>query len=131
MGDWKVDSDCKYTESDEWIRPEGEEGLVGITDYAQDQLSDIVYVELPEVGDTFAAGDEFGVIESVKAAAPLKVPAGGEVVAVNGDLEDTPEVVNEDPYGQGWMIRLKLSDPSELDNLMDAAAYTKYCDERE
>jgi glycine cleavage system H protein len=131
MSDWQVSAECKYTKTDEWIKRDGEQGTVGITDYAQDQLSDIVFVELPEVGDTFDANEAFGVVESVKAAADLKMPVGGEIVAVNSDLEDTPEVVNEDPYGAGWMIRIKLADPSELDGLLDPDAYAEYCDERE
>ena len=120
-----------YTKEDEWILVEGEEGTVGITDYAQDLLSDIVYVELPEEGSTFNMGDTFGVVESVKAAADLYMPVSGDVVAVNVDLPDTPEIVNTDPYKSGWMVKIKLSDPSQLANLMDAAAYRAYCDERE
>lgn len=119
-----------YTEDDEWIRVEDGEGVVGITDYAQDALSDIVYVELPEVGDSFEAGETFGVVESVKAASDLYMPVGGEVMGVNETLPDAPEVVNTDPYDEGWMVRIKIGDPSELDNLMDAAAYSDYCDER-
>ncbi|HEC22919.1 MAG TPA: glycine cleavage system protein GcvH [Chloroflexi bacterium] len=129
---WQVPEDRKYTKTDEWIKVvEGDEALVGITDYAQDQLSDIVYVELPEVGESFSAGDVFGVVESVKAAADLNMPASGEVVAVNTELEDTPEIVNEDPFEKGWMIRVRLSDPSELDALLDAAAYAKQCEEHD
>ena len=116
---WSVPEDARYLESDEWIRVEGGEAVIGITDYAQDKLSDVVYVELPDVGKTFAQGAVFGVVESVKAASDLKMPAGGEVVAVNDGLGDTPESVNEDPYGAGWMIRIKLSDPSELEGLLD------------
>ncbi|MGW8319441.1 MAG: glycine cleavage system protein GcvH [Candidatus Promineifilaceae bacterium] len=119
-----------YTEDDEWIRVEDGEGVVGITDYAQDALSDIVYVELPEVGDSFEAGETFGVVESVKAASDLYMPVGGEVTGVNEALPDAPEVVNTDPYDEGWMVRVKIGDLSELDNLMDAAAYSDYCDER-
>ncbi len=119
-----------YTEDDERIRVEDGEGVVGITDYAQDALSDIVYVELPEVGDSFEAGETFGVVESVKAASDLYMPVGGEVTGVNEALPDAPEVVNTDPYDEGWMVRVKIGDLSELDNLMDAAAYSDYCDER-
>ncbi len=126
-----IPADLLYTKDDEWIRVEGDAGTIGITDYAQDSLSDIVFLELPDVGDSFAAGDTFGVVESVKAAADLHMPAGGEVTAVNEDLLDTPETVNEDPYGAAWMIKITLSDPGDLDNLMDAAAYQAYCDERE
>jgi glycine cleavage system H protein len=127
---WNVPENARFAESDEWIRVEGDEAWIGITDYAQDKLSDVVYVELPEVGRTFARGDVFGVVESVKASSDLKMPAGGEVVAANEGLEDTPETVNEDPYGNGWMIRIKLSDPTDLDSLFDPAAYTQHCEER-
>jgi glycine cleavage system H protein len=127
---WSVPEDARYLESDEWIRVEGDEAVIGITDYAQDKLSDVVYVELPDVGKTFAQGAVFGVVESVKAASDLKMPAGGEVVAVNDGLGDTPESVNEDPYGAGWMIRIKLSDPSELEGLLDPAAYAQHSEER-
>lgn len=119
-----------YTRDDEWIRVEGDEGVVGITDYAQDALSDIVYVELPEEGDRFNTGETFGVVESVKAAADLYMPVTGEVTVVNEELPDMPEVVNSDPYGAGWMIKIKIGDESELGDLMDAAAYRVYCDER-
>lgn len=119
-----------YTKEDEWIKVEGDEGVVGLTDYAQDALSDIVYVELPDEGDEFSFGETFGVVESVKAAADLYMPAAGEVIAVNEDLPDAPEVLNTDPYGEGWMVRIKLSNPDELAELMDADAYTAYCEER-
>jgi glycine cleavage system H protein len=127
---WNVPENAKYLESDEWIRVEGAEAWIGITDYAQDKLSDIVFVELPDVGQTFAKGDVFGVVESVKAAADLKMPAGGEVVAVNDALNDTPETVNGDPYGDGWMIHIKVSDPADLDSCLDPAAYAKHSEER-
>jgi glycine cleavage system H protein len=120
-----------YTKEDEWIQVDGEQGLVGITDYAQDALSDIVYVELPEEGETFDAGATFGVVESVKAASDLYMPVSGEIVAVNDDLPDAPEVLNSDPYGDGWLVKVQLSDRDELDELMDSAAYTAYCEERE
>ncbi|MCI0395988.1 MAG: glycine cleavage system protein GcvH [Chloroflexi bacterium] len=122
--------DLLYTKDDEWIRVEGDEGVVGITDYAQDSLSDIVYVELPNVGDSFAMGAPFGVVESVKAAADLNMPISGEIVAVNDRLPDAPEIVNSDPYGQGWMVRLRIADKGQLQSLMDAAAYSAYCDSR-
>ncbi|HLF24803.1 MAG TPA: glycine cleavage system protein GcvH [Anaerolineae bacterium] len=125
-----IPADLKYTQGDEWIRVEGDEGVIGISDYAQDHLSDIVYVELPEVGRGVKAGESLGTIESVKAAADINTPVSGAVSAVNESLPDSPELVNQDPYGQAWMVRLKLSDPKELDNLMDAAAYQKYCEER-
>lgn len=119
-----------YTDDDEWLRVEDGTGVVGITDYAQDSLSDIVFLELPSVGASFGQGDTFGVVESVKAASDLLMPVAGEVTAVNEDLADTPEAVNEDPYGS-WLVKFKLSDPSQLDGLMDAEAYTAYCAERE
>lgn len=128
---WKTPSELKYAESDEWYKVEGDIVTIGITDYAQDQLSDVVYIELPETGDTLEAGDSFGVIESVKAASDLYTTVGGEVVEVNDDLEDEPEQVNDDPYGAGWMLKLKASDLGPLDDLMDAATYAEYCDERE
>jgi glycine cleavage system H protein len=130
MSDWKIPEDLRYSEEDEWIRLDGDAGVVGLTDYAQGQLSDIVYVELPEVGETFGQGEVFGVVESVKAAADMHMPASGEVIEINDALEDAPEVVNGDPYGAGWFVKIKLSDPAELDKLMDAAAYRKYCEER-
>lgn len=125
-----IPDDLLYTKDDEWIRVDGKEGVVGITDYAQDSLSDIVYVELPDEGDSFKLGESFGVVESVKAAADLYMPISGEVTAVNEDLPDAPEVLNTDPYGEGWMIKITIADPSELDSLMDPAAYTAYCEER-
>jgi glycine cleavage system H protein len=121
-----IPADLKYTKEDEWIRVDGDEATVGITDYAQDSLSDIVYLELPDVGDSLAIGDTFGVVESVKAAADLYMPLSGEITAVNDTLIDAPETVNSDPFGDAWMIRLKMSDPSQLDDLMDATAYTEY-----
>lgn len=125
-----IPSDLLYTKDDEWIRVDGDEGTVGITDYAQDSLSDIVYLELPSEGDSFDQGDVFGVVESVKAAADLMMPVGGEITAVNDELVDAPETVNEDPYGRAWMVKIKISDTSQLDELMDAEAYQAYCDER-
>ena len=126
-----IPTDLKYSKEDEWIRTEGDEATIGITDYAQDSLSDIVYLELPDVGDSFSIGDTFGVVESVKAASDLFMPLDGEVTAVNDDLIDTPETINSDPYGEAWMIRIKLGNPSQLDDLMDAAAYTEYLADRD
>ena len=125
-----IPGDLKYTKDDEWIRVKGDDGEIGITDYAQSHLSDIVYVELPEVGREVNAHDSIGAIESVKAAADIYSPISGSVVAVNDALPDSPELVNQDPYGKAWMARLQLANPKELDDLMDAAAYQKYCDER-
>ena len=121
-------TDLKYTKSDEWIRPGT--GEVGLTDYAQGHLSDIVYVELPEVGASVAQGASFGSIESVKAASDLNSPATGTVAAVNDDLTSAPEAVNSDPYGKGWIIKVDVSDAGELAGLMDATAYEAYCTER-
>ena len=130
MGDWKVPADLKYAESDEWFRVDGDVVTIGITDYAQDQLNDIVYVEYKDIGDTLDAGDSFGEIESVKAASEVYSAVAGEIIEVNGDLEDAPETINADPYDGGWLVKIKASDLSGLDGLMDAAAYDKYCDER-
>jgi glycine cleavage system H protein len=127
----KLDPKARYAESHEWARQDGAEIVVGITDYAQESLSDIVYVELPEVGDTLEQGDSFGVVESVKAASDVYAPVGGEVVAVNSELEDSPELVNQDPYGGGWLIRLAPADPSELNDLMDGDAYEAMVAEEE
>jgi glycine cleavage system H protein len=125
-------NDLKYSSKDEWVRIEGSVGVIGITDYAQDQLSDIVFFEfLISEGDTLSKGDEFGTIESVKAASDIYVPAGGSVLELNEALLDTPEIVNTDPYGVGWMLKIELSDPSELDGLMDAAAYEAHTKERD
>ncbi len=120
-----------YTKEDEWVKVDGDKATIGISDHAQDALSDIVYLELPDEGDSFEIGETFGVVESVKAAADLYMPVSGEVTAVNEDLIDTPELVNSDPYGTAWLIKIKLSDPAQLDELMDSAAYAKYLEERE
>ena len=117
-------ADRRYTTEHEWIKPEGEHFVVGITAFAQDQLGDIVYVELPKVGDHVEAGTAFGVIESVKTASDLYAPVSGEVVAVNGSLVEQPQVVNDDPYSGGWMIRIKADDTSTLDQLLTADQYT-------
>lgn len=127
----KVVDDLLYTEDDEWVRVDGDEGTVGISDYAQDSLSDIVYLELPGEGEKLDRDDAFGVIESVKAAADLYMPVSGEIVAVNDELMDQPEVVNEDPYGEAWMVKIKIANPEELDDLMDADAYRSYLEERD
>ncbi len=123
-------TDLKYTKTDEWIRVNSGEAEAGITDYAQNHLSDIVYVELPEVGAEYKAGSPFGSIESVKAASDMNIPASGTITAVNESLTDAPEAVNSDPYGKGWIIKFTLGDPAELGSLMDAAAYEAYCNER-
>ncbi len=119
----KLDPNARYAENHEWARQEGEEIVCGISDHAQESLSDIVYVELPEVGDAFDKGDTFGVVESVKAASDVYMPMSGEITAINEELDDAPETVNEDPYGAGWIIRFRPSAPAEFDELMDTAAY--------
>ena len=116
----------RYTKDHEYVRIDGDVGTVGITDYAQGQLGDVVYVELPDVGKTIAKGGEAAVVESVKAASEVYAPVSGEVVAVNGELEGAPAAINEDPLGGGWFLKLKLSDPSELDALMSEADYETY-----
>ena len=112
-----------YTKEHEWIRVEGDEVVIGITDHAQNALTDIVYIELPEVGETCEDMGEFAIVESVKSASPIFAPLAGEITAVNGDLDDTPELMNEDPYGQGWIIRMKLNDASAVLQLMSPADY--------
>ena len=116
-----------YSESHEYVRIEGEYGYIGITDYAQHALGNVVYVDMPEVDDEVEAGSEFGAVESVKAASDLNSPVSGTVVEVNDALDDTPELVNSDAFAN-WIIKVQLSDPSELDNLMDAKAYAAYCE---
>lgn len=116
-------AEVRYAESHEWARAEGDSIKVGITDYAQDQLGDIVFVELPEVGDTLDKGEEFGTVESVKAVSELYMPISGEIIAINSSLEESPEKVNNTPYSDGWMIEVKGENPSEMDDLMDSDAY--------
>jgi glycine cleavage system H protein len=117
----------RYTEDHEWLRPEADGSVVvGITDHAQQQLGDMVFVQLPEVGKAFAAGEEAAVIESVKAAGEIKAPLAGTVIEVNSALADTPNAVNEDPMGAGWFMKFKLDNPAELAGLMDEAAYAKF-----
>ena len=113
----------RYAESHEWVKATGETAKLGITDYAQDQLGDIVFVELPDVGESFEKGAEFGTVESVKAVSELYMPVSGEIVAINDALEDAPELVNNTPFSDGWMIEIKLENSSELDTLMDKDAY--------
>ena len=126
----KVPTDLFYTKEDEWVKVEGDIAAIGITDFAQDALSDIVYLEIPDAGETIALNDEFGVVESVKAAADLFAPLTGEVIAANEDLVDAPEVINDDPYGS-WMIKIQIADASQLEDLMTPAAYHTYCEERQ
>jgi glycine cleavage system H protein len=117
---------CLYTKDHEWIRVEGERGVVGITHHAQSQLGEVVFVELPEIGRTLKAGEAFGTVESVKAVSELYAPLSGEVVEVNGELGKAPETINSDPHDKGWMIVLRIIDPGETDKLMDAARYREY-----
>lgn len=125
-----IPSDLRYAESHEWVSQE-EEGVVkvGISDHAQEQLGDLVFVELPEEGATFSRGDASAVVESVKAASDIYSPVSGEVVVVNDALDDSPEIVNNDPYGDGWLFSIRLDNPAELDELMDAEAYKESIDE--
>lgn len=122
----KVIEGLYYSESHEYVKVEGDEAYVGITDYAQESLGNIVYVDMPEVDDEFAAEDDFGAVESVKAASDLVSPVSGTVVEVNEALEDQPELINQDAFGN-WIMKVKLSDKSELDSLMDAKAYEEFC----
>ncbi|OQY50873.1 MAG: glycine cleavage system protein H [Desulfobacteraceae bacterium 4572_89] len=123
ISDLTFSEDAKYTKDHEWAKLSNDTITIGLSDYAQDQLGEIVFVELPEVGDTFSRGDEFGSVESVKAVSEIYIPISGEVVEINEDLEDAPEQVNEDCYEGGWMIKIKPDDLSEMDDLMDKAAY--------
>ena len=118
--------ELKYTKEHEWVLIEAGTATVGITDYAQDQLGDIVFVELPAVGDKVSKEDAFGVVESVKAVSDIYAPLSGKVIEVNDDLPDDPEMLNEDPYGDGWIIRIELTDPDEIEDLMTAAEYEQY-----
>jgi len=126
-----VPSELKYLSSHEWVRVEddGETAVIGITDHAQELLGDVVFVELPEVGTELASGDEAGVVESVKAASDIFAPVSGEVIEINEALEDAPETVNSEPYEDGWFFKVKLSDATELDSLLDADGYTNVCED--
>ena len=123
-----VPEELQYTKSHEWVRTEGDTATIGITDHAQDELGDVVFVELPEVGATFDAGDSFGTVESVKAVSDLYTPVGGEVVGVNEALNDQPEKINEDPYGEGWIVKLSVSDEGDL---LSASDYEQFLEEEE
>lgn len=124
----KILEDLRYAESHEWVKLDGDIATVGITDYAQHALGNIVYVDMPEVGDEVTQGEDFGAVESVKAASDLISPVSGEVVEINEALEDEPELVNQDAFSN-WIMKVKVSDPSELDNLLNAEAYAKICEE--
>lgn len=121
--------DLSYTKDHEWVRTKGDEATVGITDHAQNQLGDVVYVELPKVGDKFEASEPFGSVESVKAVSEIYMPVGGTVIQVNESLNDSPEQVNEDPYGEGWMIKIKIDNPAQVDALLTAVEYEDYIKE--
>lgn len=124
-------NNLKYTENDEWIRVEGDTGTTGISDFAQDQLSDVVYVEITvAIGDEVEKGEAFALVESVKAAADVYMPVTGKITEVNESLIDTPELVNSDPYGEAWMVKFELSDPSQLDDLLGVEDYVKSVEER-
>ncbi len=124
----KILDDLRYADSHEWVKLEGDVATVGITDYAQHALGNIVYVDMPEVGDEVTQGEDFGAVESVKAASDLVSPVSGEVIEINEALEDEPELINQDAYG-AWIMKVKVSDASEIDNLLDAEAYAKICEE--
>ena len=124
-------SECLYSKDHEWLRVDGDVAVLGITEFAQESLGEVVYVELPEVGDRFEAHDEIGSVESVKAVAEVFTPVSGEVLETNGELENAPETVNEDPHGDGWMVRFRLSDLSELEELMSADEYQTFVDSQE
>ena len=119
----KAPADLRYTKSHEWVRVEGDTATIGITDHAQEALNDIVFVELPKVGAEFAAEDEFGVVESVKSVSDLYLPVAGKVTAVNNALEDAPETLNKDPYGAGWLVKVKMQDPAAAKGLLSSADY--------
>jgi len=121
-----IPQDLRYSEEHEYVRLDGDVATIGITDYAQGELGDVVFVELPRVGDTITRGESFGTIEAVKAVSELYGPVDGEVVEVNDALDADPAAVNNDPYGEGWMIRVRLTDPGQLDQLLDADAYTSH-----
>ena len=131
MADYDIPKDLLYTQDDEWIRREGEHVVIGVSDFAQNQLGDIVFVELPEVGATTEAGVAFGTIESVKAVSDLCAPLSGEVLSINDSLEEAPEQVNESCYKDGWLIKLRPSDSSQLDALLDSSAYSESVQERD
>ena len=121
-----IPDDLHYSKDHEWVRVEGNVAVVGITDYAQDSLGDVVYVELPKPGDSFAANESFGSVESVKAVSEVFCPVSGGIAGVNESLNDSPEKVNEDPYGEGWMIRVTMSNPGEVDSMLTAAEYEDF-----
>ncbi len=128
---YKISERCLYADSHEWVRAEGNTAVVGISDYAQNELSDVVFVDLPDEGDTFKAGEAFGVLESVKAASDVYLPISGTIIAVNSALEDSPELVNEDCYGKGWLVKIEIKKQAELDELMDSSEYEESLEEED
>lgn len=124
-----IPEELKYTEEHEWVRVDGDIAAIGITEHAADELGEIVFCDLPDSGDEFRQADEFGSVESVKTVSSLYIPISGEVIEVNEALNDSPQLANESPYGDGWLIRIKISDASELDSLMDAEKYTMFLEE--
>ena len=126
VADESYPADLRYHREHDWVRAEGDEAVFGITWYAQDALGEVVYYDPPAVGDSISKDGSYGELESVKAVSDIIAPASGEVIAVNAAVTDRPEIVNEDPYGEGWLVRVKLSDPSELDDLLDEPAYREY-----
>ena len=126
---FKTDRNCRYARTHEWVRVEGDVALVGITDYAQHELGDIVYLELPEIGDELTKGEAFGTVEAVKAVEDIISPVSGEVLAINEELESTPELINQSAFEKGWIMKIKLSDLSELEDLLDAKAYKELIEE--
>ncbi|MEE3329460.1 MAG: glycine cleavage system protein GcvH [Myxococcota bacterium] len=131
MADYEIPDENFYTREDEWVRHEGDKAVIGITDYAQDQLGDIVFVELPEVGSSIQMGETFGVVESVKAVSDLYAPITGTVLEVNTDLVEAPDAINEHCYGDGWLIEVECSDTGELEGLMNSEDYMAFIKERE
>lgn len=130
MAELKYPDDVMYAKTDEWVRVEGNTATLGVSDYAQDQLNDVVYVELPSVGDVFAKGESFGTVESVKAASDLYALVAGTVTEVNSKLEDEPELINADPFGAGWIVKLELDGEADTSDLLDAAAYKAFNEDR-
>lgn len=126
MGDFSYPGDLRYTKEHEWIRVEGNIGVVGITAFAQDQLGDVVFVEVPPVGKEFKQAAQFGVVESVKTVSDLYLPVSGKVIEVNASLENAPEQVNQDPYGAGWMVKIEVTNPAEVESLLTAAQYAEF-----
>ncbi len=125
----EIPSDRKYTDEHEWVKVEGDKAIIGITDYAQTKLTDIVYVEFGDVGREVRKGDELGTVESVKTVSEIYAPISGTIEEYNTQLEDSPQLMNEDPYGNGWFAKIKLADPSEVDSLLDSGSYSKHTED--